>query len=82
MVPSDFSELMLNFWMVDENLTEEEARGFYWTKEFDEFSSRISSKTLLFKPDLGYSNKDVDGTLCFETEDNNFVIPVNILQTI
>lgn len=82
-VPEDFEEQMIKFWMKDENVTREEAMGFYHDDDFKSLCSRLSGGGIhAFNPDLGYTKRDIDGTLCFEWKDNNFVIPVSILEVV
>ncbi len=79
-VPENFTELMIKYWKDDEKLTRAEALGFYYDDDFIRLASRISGTQQTFKPDIGYRDKSIDGTLCFEIEDNNLVIPVSILR--
>jgi hypothetical protein len=79
-VPIDFNEKMIEFWMRDEGLSRSEAINIYHDGLFIDLVNRIKGKRCNFKPDLGYSDKDLNGSLCFEVEDNNFCIPVSILN--
>lgn len=79
-VPEDFTELMIQFWMDDEGLSRDEAINAYYDGSFIDLTNRIKGERCNFKPDLGYSDNSINGTLCFEVEDNNFVIPVSILN--
>ncbi len=81
-VPNNFAHLMVNFWMEDENSSRDEVIAAYYDKSFKELDKRISGSRCTFKMDLGYADKPIDGTLCFELEDDNVVIPVSILERI
>lgn len=81
-VPDNFKNLMIDYWMDNEKISREAAINFYIDDGFNELSERISDNTAYFNPDLGYTDKEIDGQLCFEAQDNNFVIPVNILKSI
>lgn len=82
MVPDNFADLMVDYWETDESMSRDEALEAYYDDSFKQLDKRISGTRRTFKPDLGYSDKSIDGTLCFESEDNNFVIPVSILEVI
>jgi len=81
-VPDNFARLMVRFWEADENSTRDEVIAAYYDEKFKLLNNRIAGTKCKFKPDLGYSDKDKNGTLCFEAEDNNMVIPVSILDVI
>lgn len=78
-VPEDFAELMIGFWM-EEGFSRNEAIDAYYDDDFIELVDRIKGQRCKFKPDLGYADRNINGTLCFEVEDDNFVIPVLILN--
>lgn len=82
MVPANFERLMILWWREDENASEEDVLRWYYDEDFKLFASRIAGNKCRFKPDLGYKDGSKNGTLCFEVEDNNFVIPVKILEAI
>jgi len=76
----DFKSLMVNYWMESEGYsTESEALSAYGGEVFDILCARATASRCTYVPDLGYSDKEADGTLCFEKEDNNMVIPVRFL---
>ena len=79
-VPDDFEEQMIQFWMSDEGQTREEAISSYYDDNFKELLGRIKGNKCSFKPDLGYRDSEIEGSLCFEVEDDNFCIPVSILS--
>ena len=81
LLPSNIKGLMIQFWMKDERIPREEALK-YITPDFETFAKSIANTAQTFKPDLGYSNKDYDGVLCFVKGDDNWVIPVEILEHI
>jgi hypothetical protein len=81
-VPFSFEEQMIAFWMSDEGMTRDEAMKAYCNVSFKALKKRIAGTRQNFKPDLGYADKSIDGTLCFEIEDDNVVIPINILDDI
>jgi len=81
-VPANFTGLMIQWWMRDERLDRDAAIAAYLDNDFKKLSSRIANTHQTFKPDLGYANAETNGSLCFEIEDNNFVIPVEILEEI
>lgn len=81
-VPKDFEEKMINFWMEDENSTREEVIYAYHNHGFDDLLNRLPGTNQTFIPDLGYEDKSIDGTVCFEEKDNNVVIPISILTNI
>ena len=79
-IPPNFRELMINYWMEDENSTREEVLAAYDDDEsFERLCNMEGERT--FIPDLGYSDKEIDGTLCFESVDNNFCIPVKFIMS-
>ena len=79
LVPLDFNAKMIDFWMTAEGIDKSTALGFYCDHEFLSLACRISGQRVSFQPDLGYSCKQTEGTLCFEQRDNSFVIPTSIL---
>ena len=79
-VPNDFEEKLIEYWCKNENMTKEQACAYYHNDDFKQLVKRISGKKCVFLPDLGYSNDDHNGVLCFEEIDDNFVIPVIILE--
>lgn len=79
-VPDDFGEQMIQYWMDDESLSRDDVINTYHDESFSELEKRIKGKKCSFKPDLGYRDNDINGSLCFEVEDNNFCIPVSILN--
>jgi hypothetical protein len=82
MVPGNFAALMVDYWESDETLSRDEVIAAYYDDSFKALDKRIAGTKCRFKPDLGYSDENRDGTLCFEIEDNNVVIPVAILEVI
>jgi len=79
---SNFRERMVAYWMMEDNFaTKEDALNNYGGKEFDELCEKVKSECL-FVPDIGYSDKSVDGTLCFEEKDGDFVIPIEFLEIV
>ena len=80
LVPNNFEDLMIDFWMEDETVSKEVAKDFYYGPSFMKLVNRIKGKECKFKPDLGYNDSEINGTLCFEEEDNDFVIPIAILK--
>lgn len=81
-VPTNIVGLMTQYWMSDENITRDEALDRYITGDFREFTSTIANTFQTFTPDLGYRNKETNGTLCFLKGDNNWVIPVEVLESV
>lgn len=81
-VPENFEQLMIDFWIRNENAEKEEVLAWYFDDNFKAMNKRIAGKRCTFKPDLGYSSEEVNGTLCFELEDNDYVIPVSILEVV
>ena len=79
LVPANFRDLMINYWMEDEGMEEDQAIDAYGDSKFEDLCLRVSGKVQKFTPDLGYSDLSINGTLCFENEDTNFVIPVDML---
>ena len=78
MVPANFDELMFLFWCDDESL---ESALSYRDEYFLNLSKKISGSRILFKHDLtAYSS--INYSLAFACCDNNFVIPVSILNDI
>ena len=82
LVPANFKGLMIQYWMKDENISRNKAIDYYLDNEFENLNKRIANTVQSFKPDLGYTNEDKNGRLCFEIEDNNYVIPVDILESV
>lgn len=78
-IPPNFREQMINFWMEDENSTRDEVLAAYDDEGFNRLCNFEGERT--FVPDLGYADKGIDGTLCFETVDNNFCIPVEFIMS-
>ena len=81
-VPDNFERLMVIWWRESENATEDDVLKWYYDENFKLLAKRIAGTRRKFKPDLGYKDEAKNGTLCFEIEDNNFVIPVKILELI
>lgn len=81
-VPANFKGLMIQYWMRDENIDRDEAIAAYIDTDFDDLHKRIANTFQTFKPDLGYSDAERNGTLCVEIEENNVVIPVQILEEV
>lgn len=80
-VPENFKDLMIQYWMRDENMSRDEAIDAYLDDDFEKLNKRIANTYQTFKPDLGYVNaSELEGGLCFEVDDNNIVIPVDILE--
>lgn len=82
MVPANVAQLMVQYWQDDENSTRDEVIASYYDEGFKHFCKRVAGTRRKFQPDLGYTDKEKEGTLCFEVEDNNIVIPINILEII
>ncbi len=82
MVPGDFSRQMILYWREDENSTKDDVLAAYYDDDFKQLDRRIAGTRCTFRPDLGYRDKNIDGTLCFEVDDNNVVIPVSILEVV
>lgn len=80
LAPANFTGRMIQFWMKDDNISRDEALK-YINDDFKALADRISNRVCKFKPDLGYKYKEFEGAFCFEIEDNNWVIPVEILET-
>ena len=76
---STFRSQMIAFWVKEENCSPKVAIDAYGGDEFDALCKKVTGKECTFIPDLGYHDKSVDGTICFEKEDNNLCIPVSIL---
>lgn len=77
----DFRSLMIHYWMKEEGYkTEEKACSVYGGDEFDKLCERVTSIKCEYIPDLGYKDKEIDGTLCFEKEDNDFPIPIDFIS--
>lgn len=72
MVPDNFERLMILWWREDRNATEEDVLKWYYDEDFKLLASRIAGTRCRFKPDLGYKDERINGTLCFEKEDNDF----------
>lgn len=80
-VKDNFRDLMVQYWMDDEGYsTKHQALLTYGGFNFEALCNDLVGEARTFVPDLGYSDKSIDGTLCFEKEDNNFVIPVNLIN--
>ena len=82
MVPYNFTSLMIAYWIGNEDLTRREVKAAYYDDDFKALAKRLSNTKCLFIPDLGYTDNNINGTLCFENEDNNIVIPIAILRII
>lgn len=78
--PSDFREQMVDYWTRTDGLSRELALKAYGGADFDALCSTVIGNACEFKPDLGYSDNEINGTLCCELADNNFIIPVRILD--
>ena len=81
-VPYNFANLMVNFWSSNENLNRDTVIKTYYSDSFKALKRRITGTKCKFKPDLDCKDKKINGTLCFELKDNNFVIPIEILEVI
>jgi len=82
MVPDNFAQLMVQFWEEEEERSRDEVIISYYNADFKALDKRIAGTRCKFEPDLGYTDESINGTLCFEIEDNNFVIPVAMLEII
>jgi hypothetical protein len=80
LVPPNFKELMIQYWMRNEVMDRQQAIDAYMDESFDKLNKRIANTVQTFKPDLGYRDNQINGTLCFEVKDDSFVIPVEILE--
>ena len=78
MVPTNFDELMFLFWCDDENL---DSALSYRDESFLELSKKISGSRSLFEYDAN-ADTSINCSLSFACCDNNFVIPVSILNDI
>ena len=79
-LPLDFKEQMIAFWMEDERSTREEVeRSYAQSRGFKKLCEKLG-EVLIFKPDLGYADPNINVTLCFELLDNDYPIPVYILE--
>ena len=77
-VPTNFDELMFLFWCEDESL---DSALSYRDESFLDLSKKISGSRIHFKHDLtAYSS--INYSLAFACCDNNFLIPVSILNDI
>jgi len=81
-VPYNFANLMVNFWVSNENSNKDTVIKAYYNDSFKTLEKRITGTKCKFKPDLGYKDAKIDGTLCFELKDDNWVIPIEILELI
>jgi hypothetical protein len=80
-VKDNFRDLMVQYWMDDEGYsTKHQALLTYGGHKFEFLCNDLVGEVRTFTPDIGYKDKSIDGTLCFEKEDNNFVIPVNLIN--
>ena len=80
-VKDNFRQNMIQFWMDDEGYsTPHQALLTYGGSKFEMLCNDLVGEVRTFVPDLGYSDKSIDGTLCFEKEDNNFPIPVDLIN--
>ena len=77
-VPTDFDELMFLFWCDDESL---ESALSYRDESFLDLSKKISGSRIHFKYDAN-ADTSINYSLSFACCDNNFVIPVSILNDI
>lgn len=76
----NFRQMMIEYWIEDEGYDSvSEALEAYGGEDFDELCNMTGLRT--FVPDLGYTDDSKDGTLCFESVDNNFCIPVEFIIT-
>jgi len=78
--PDDFRDKMIGFWIVSESLTRDEALSFYDGDRFKTLCERVSGSESTFEYDLGYADESQDYKYCFEIDDMDFVIPVDILE--
>ena len=79
-VKSDFRERMVKYWMTNEGYaTPGEAIDVYGGNDFDDLCNAVIGVKREFEPDLGYTDAEIDGTLCFDLIDDNFVIPVDFI---
>ena len=77
---SNFRELMIEYWMKDEKSSRTIVMQNYVDEKFDELCERVTTQTCIFDPDLGYTDKSIDGMLCFERIDDNCCIPVEFIE--
>ena len=77
-VPTDFDELMFLFWCDDESL---ESALSYRDESFLDLSKEISGSLIYFRHDINADNS-INYSLSFACCDNEFVIPVSILNDI
>ena len=76
---SGFREKMIDHWMEEGCFkTRQDAVDNYGGHKFDLLCRRCDGSMLLnFKYDIGTDEKE-----CFETVDNNFVIPVSVIDIV
>jgi len=79
--PPDFREKMIVYWMKGEKINRGAAMSFYGGKSFEKFCKRLVGEVREYKPDISIwePGPSLD---CFEKVDNNFVIPIHILEPI
>ena len=77
-VPANFDELMFLFWCDDESL---ESALSYRDESFLDLSKKISGSRSLFEYDAN-ADTSINYSLSFACCDNEFVIPVSILNDI
>ena len=75
-VPNNFDEQMFLFWCDDECI---ESAILYRNASFIDLCKRISGKVCTFKYEDLYGG-GIDYSQAFEITDNNYPIPVNILE--
>ena len=77
----NFRENMIQYWIKNENSTRKDVLKAYADEQFEELCDKIETGLPNdFKYDLGYKDKSLDYTLCFEVYDNNTPIPVELLE--
>ena len=77
-VPTNFDELMFLFWCDDESL---ESALSYRDDSFLDLSKKISGSRIHFKHDAN-ADTSINRDYAFACCDNNFLIPVSILNDI
>lgn len=74
-VPETFLEDMIAFWTRECK----ESRTVV-DPDFEDFCDRVVGKACTFKIDNDYAGKESSNTHCCEVYDDNFVIPISILE--
>lgn len=70
-IEGDVEERMIQWWMYDERCSRKQAIEYYYDDSFPALCERLKSECVFIKDDK---------RTCFEVEDNNFIIPINIIN--